>query len=206
MNTVVRIFGLGAAALSLSCGEQAVPTAADATPPSFNFINGPTSPGSSGIFRVQGADFFIAVHPEAGLISVHGLQNTFAELCAGLGQLDLVDIQVKPQSAGEIQALITTGESSVQIVPLVPATCAALSAAPVLYRGTAWLQNTDNNFTPTGTEGQRANSFGWISLGVMDDLVHGTQVRYSEEVRGLISPADGFAVIVSRLELMPYAP
>ncbi len=196
MNAITRMLGLAAATLALSCTEQLAP-------PSFNFTNGPASPGNSGIFRVQSADFFIGIHPEVGLISVHGLQNTFADLCAGLGELDLVDIQLKPQSAGEIQALITNGESSVQIVPLVPATCAALSGAPVLYRGTAWLQNTDNNFTPTGTEGQRANSFGWVSLGVLDDLVHGGRVRYSEEVRRLVSPGDEFAVAVSRLAVTP---
>jgi len=202
MNVTIGFLGSAAAALALSCTERSVPTAAD-TRLSFDFINGPVSPGSSGIFRVQGADFFIAVHQEAGVISVHGLRNTFAELCAGLGELDLVDIQLKSHAAGEIQALITNGTSSVQVVSLVPRTCAALSVAPVLYRGTAWLQNTDNNFTPTGTEGQRANSFGWISLGVLDDVVHGGRVRYSEEVRGLVSPSDDFAVLVSRIDVSP---
>ncbi len=198
-----RIFGVAAAALSLACGEHTVPTAADAAPPSFDFLNGPTSPGNSGLFRVQSADFFISIHQEAGLITVHGLQNSFADLCAGLGALDLVDFQLKPQTAGEIQALITNASSSVQIVPLVPPTCAGLSAAPVLYRGTASLQNTDNNFTPTGTEGQRANSFGWVSLGVLDDLTNGGQVRYQEVVRRLVSPSGYFAIAASRLDLSP---
>ena len=191
----VRILALTTAVLLVACQ--------DATRPSFDFVNGPGSPGNSGLFRFQDEDFFISIHQEAGLITVHGLQNSFADLCAGLGSLDLVDFQLKPHTAGEIQALIENANSSVQIVPLVPPTCAALSAAPVLYRGTASLLNTDNNFTPTGTEGERANSFGWVSLGILDDLTNGGQVRYQEVVRGLVSPAGVFSVASSRLDLSP---
>lgn len=195
MNTITRILGLACAALGLACADH------DASGPAFDFMNGPASPGNSGVFRIAATDFFFAVHTEAGLIVIHGLQNTMADLCTGVGELDLVDLQLKPQSGGEIQALIKNETSSVQILPRVPLTCAALSAAPVLYRGTATLLNTDNNFTPTGTEGQRASSFGWIASGVLDDLVGGGQVRYHEVVRRLVSPADVFAAPVSQLDL-----
>lgn len=197
MNTITRIVGLACAALGLACADH------DASRPAFDFMNGPASPGNSGVFRIAATDFFFSVHADAGLIVIHGLQNTMAHLCMGVGELDLVDLQLKVHSAGEIQALITNRTSSVQILPLAPLTCAGLSAAPVLYRGTASLVNTDNDFTPTGTDGQRANSFGWVSHGDLDDLIHGGRVRFREEVRRLVSPSDTFAALVSRLDLVP---
>jgi len=47
----------------------------------------------------------------------------------------------------------------------------------VLYRGTAAFRRNDNNFTPTGTEGGRANSFGWTSQGVLEEVATGSQVN-----------------------------
>jgi hypothetical protein len=195
---------LVAAALALSCTEQtAPPEAAPYSPPiAFDFINGPASPGNSGIFRYQDVVFEVAVDESAGLVSLHGLVNTVADLCAGLGEFDLMDIQLKPHSADEVNSLIVDRESPVQIfaLPAEGVSCESLSGAPVLYSGTVTFRETDNNETPTGTEGGRANSFGWTSRGVLDDLVNGGQVRYSEEVRFVINPqTEEFRVLVSNI-------
>jgi hypothetical protein len=192
------------AVLALSCSGRTDTTAASSSP-SFDFTNGPASPGNSGIFRFQGFVLEIAVDGKAGLVSFHGLQNTIADFCNGLGQLDLMDFQVKPHSAGEVEALIVDRVSSVQIVAL-PANptdlCTDLSGAPVLYRGTAAFHRTDNNFTPTGTEGGRADSFGWTSEGKLDDLINGGQASYSEEVRLLINPkTNALTVPVSKINV-----
>jgi hypothetical protein len=200
---------LVAAALVLSCTEKTAPTeAAPYRPPvAFDFINGPASPGNSGIFRFQDVVFEITFDFNAGLVSVHGLLNTVADLCADLGEFDLMDLQLKPHSADEVNSLIVDRDSPVQIMAIPPeglgeSFCADFSGAPVLYSGTATFRETDNNETPTGSEGGRANSFGWTSRGVLDDLVNGGQVRYSEEVRLLINPqTEEFTSLVENIRV-----
>jgi hypothetical protein len=188
---------LVAAALAISCTERTGPSdVARPTPPvSYDFINGPGSPGNSGIFRFQDHYFFgVFVDESAGLISIQGLENTVADLCADLGEFALADFQLKPHNAGEVNSLLVALSSHVQILAL-PAEpgdfCEDLSGAPVLYSGTAALHRTDNNFTETGSEGGRADAFGWSAHGVLDDLVNGGQVQYSETLRVLVNPQTG---------------
>ncbi len=70
----------------------------------------------------------------------------------------------------------------------------------MLYRGTAAFRRSDNNFTPTGTEGGRANSFGWTSQGVLEVVATGGLVNYHEAVRVEIDPQTGAEfVLVSRI-------
>lgn len=191
------------AALAVSCMESTEPSGRDSRL-MFDFTNGPASPGNSGIFRFQGGWFSIVVDPNAGLISIVGLQNTIADFCSGAGQFDLMDFQVKPGSAGEVNSLILDGNAPVQIVALAPPSCAGLSGAPVLYRGTAAYHRTDNNFTEMGTEGGRANSFGHTAQGVLDDLVHGGHVNYSEEIRFVIHPrTEEVTIPVSKITVTP---
>jgi hypothetical protein len=141
-----------AAVLALSCTERtAPPDAAPPAPPvSFDFLNGPDSPGNSGIFRFQDVVFEIAVDESAGLVSLHGLLNTVADLCADLGEFDLMDLQLKPHSAEEVNSLIVDRESPVQILalPAEGVSCESLSGAPVLYSGTATFRETDNMKLP----------------------------------------------------------
>ena len=199
---------LVAVALVLSCTKQTAPTETAAYAPSvsFDFSNGPASPGNSGIFRFQYEPFFFAFDQRARIFSVHGLQNTIADLCAGLHEVDLADVQQKPHSAGEINALIVDRESPVQILAFAAEPtgdfCTDFSGAPVLYSGTVAFRRIDNNQTLDGSEGGRANSFGWTSRGVLDDLVNGGQVSYSEEVRLLINPQTGeFRELVSNIRV-----
>jgi hypothetical protein len=197
-----------AVVLVLSCTDQtAPPDAAPPAPPvSFDFLNGPDSPGNSGIFRFQDVVFEVTFDFKAGLISVHALTNSIADLCNDLGEFDLSDIQLKPHSREEVNSLIVDRESPVQILAFPPgglgeSFCSDFSGAPVLYSGTVAFRETDNNETATGTEGGRANSFGWRAQGVLDDLVNGGQVHYNEEVRFIISPRDEFKVAVSKIRV-----
>jgi hypothetical protein len=198
-----------AVVLILSCTERTAPpdAAAPPTPPvSFDFLNGPDSPGNSGIFRFQDVIFEITFDFNAGLMSVHGLINSIADLCNDLGEFDLMDIQLKPHSRDEVNSLIVDRESPVQILAIPPeglgeSLCADFSGAPVLYSGTVAFRETDNNETLEGTEGGRANSFGWRAQGVLDDLVNGGHVRYNEELRFIISPRDEFKVAVSKIHI-----
>jgi hypothetical protein len=113
---------LAAAALVLSCTEKTAPTEAAPYSPlvAFDFINGPASPGNSGIFRFQDVVFEIAVDESARLVSFHGLLNTVADLCSSLGEFDLMDLQLKPHSAEEVNSLIVDRDSPVQILALPP--------------------------------------------------------------------------------------
>jgi hypothetical protein len=165
---------------------------------------GPAEPGASGLFRFEDVIFLVTRDEVAGLISVHGLNNTVAEFCAGLGDLDLAQFQVKPQTAGEANALISARESPVQILGLEPGQllCRDLQDAPVLYQGTASLRRTDNNLTPTGTEGGRANSYGWMATGVLEEVATGLAVNYLAVTRFEVDPQTGQEfVLVSRIEV-----
>src|SRR3954447_23032849 len=104
----------------LSCSEQTAPTdAVPATPrAAFDFAKGPASPGKSGILRFQDLYFELAV--DDGLISIHGLRNTIADLCADEGDIALGDFQVKPHKGGERNSLIVDRNSPVQILALPP--------------------------------------------------------------------------------------
>lgn len=187
-----------------SCTERTAPT--DATPPtSFGFINGPASPGNSGIFRFQDTWIDAIFDFDAGLLLIIGLRNTVTDLCNDLGDADFMDFQLKPHDLGEQNSLIVNRNASVQILA-IPAVsqgdfCADFAGAPVLYSGTGSFHRTDNNLTPTGTEGGRANSFGFTSQGLLTDLVNGGTVRYSGAVRLLISPKNEFKEVVSRITI-----
>lgn len=202
---ILSLFGLSP--VVMCCTEQTAPTDNPTTrvPIASNFIKGPSSPGKSGLLRYRDFYLEVAVDERAGLISIHGLKNTVAEVCAGQGDIALGDFQVKRHRAGEVNAKVVDRSSPVQILAFPPNPtdlCSDLSGAPVLYSGTVTFRRLDNNLTPTGTEGGRANSYGWTAHGVVDDLVNGGQVHYSETVRFLINPKTGeFRVLVSNIRI-----
>jgi hypothetical protein len=195
---------IGMAALVVSCTERTAP--ADGDPPySFGFTNGPASPGNSGLFRFRDTWIDAVFDFNVGLLSIIGLQNTVADLCNDLGEFDLMDFQIKPHELGERNSVIVNRQASVQVLA-IPAVsqgdfCADFAGAPVLYSGTGSFLRTDNNFTPTGSEGGRANSFGFTSQGVLTDLVNGGQVHYVGTVRLVISPNNEFKEVVSRITI-----
>lgn len=193
------------AALAIACSESVGPsderqhTRYVARPPGHA-----AELGRSSIIRFQQEFVIITRHDEAGLISITGWPGSVAQLCNGVGTGDLMDFQVKPHSAAEVNAMISNRNASVQILALTPdqRLCRDLQNAPVLYQGTAALRRTDNNFTDSGTEGGRANSFGWRINGGLEDLVHGGQVHYTEDVRIVSNPRTGeFLEVVVRIAL-----
>lgn len=192
----LRVAGLlVAATLAVSCSEETAPTdaARQSLPISFGFINGPSSPGNSGIFRFQDVYFEVTFDFDAGLVSVHGLENSIADLCNDLGEFALGDFQLKPHNLDEVNSNIVDRDSPVQILAIPPeglgeSFCADFSGAPVLYSGTVAFHRTDNNLTETGSEGGRGNSFGYTAQGVVDDLINGGQVHYNEEIRIGVNP------------------
>jgi hypothetical protein len=162
----------------------------------------PATPQEAGVFRFEDFFFLIARDEEAGLISIQGLRNSVAELCADLGDLDLAQFQLKLHTAGEVNAVLYDRESPVQILALEPdqLLCRDLLDAPVLYRGTAAFRRVDNNFTPSGTEGGRADSFGWSAHGLLEEVSTGRPVNYQEVVRLEIDPqTEVQRVLVSRI-------
>ena len=59
---------------------------------------------------------------------------------------------------------------------------------PVLAQGPASLVREDNDFFGSG--GPRVNAFGWQAHGVLEDLVNGGELGYSESVRWVIDQAN----------------
>lgn len=193
-----------ATALVVSCTDQTAPS--DVPPPAaLNALGSSAAPASSGIFRFQAEFFTIAVDSKNQLISFTGLESSLADLCAGLGQFSIMDFQLKPHDAGQINSHIVDRVAPVQIVAepagITDDLCAGgIGNMPVLYRGAANFKRTDNLFGDPATVGKAA-SVGWTSEGVLTDLVNGGEVHYNEEVRLNISTADVFKEDVSRIHI-----
>jgi hypothetical protein len=175
-----------AAALGQACTDHTTPVE-----PALGLVNEVAESGN--IFRFRDEFVIITRHDEAGLISITGWPGSVADLCNEVGTGDLMDFQVKPHTAGELNAMITNRDAFVQILALTPTQrlCRDLQEDPVLYRGTAFLRRTDNDFTETGTEGNRANSFGWRINGVLTSVSDAARIQYSEQVRIVINPQTG---------------
>jgi hypothetical protein len=184
-----------------SCTEHS-PVAPE-TPVAFG--TAPVSPGHSGIFRFQDTYIDAIFDGNSGLLAVIGIVSSIESFCDGLDDFNLADFQLKPHQLGEVNSLMTMRNATIQILP-IPAVpqgdfCVDFANQPVLYRGTGSVQRTDNNFTPTGTNGGRADSFGLIATGTLTDLVHGGKVQFSGGYRLLITPDDEFQELVSRVSV-----
>ena len=180
---------------------RADPTAVETGSPVAAAVR-PATAQESGVFRFEDFLFLITRDEKAGLISIQGLRNTVTELCNDLGDIDLAQFQLKLHDGGEVNSVLYDRESPVQILALQPGQllCRDLLDAPVLYRGTAALRRTDNNFTPSGTDGGRADSFGWAAQGMLEEVSTGRAVNYQEVVRIEIDPqTEEQTVLVSRI-------
>lgn len=190
-------------ALLVSCTDQLGPSDVP-PPPALQALSGAAAP-SSGIVRFQAEFFTIAVDSKNQLISFTGLESSLADLCAGLGQFSIMNFQLKPHDAGQINSHIVDRLAPVQVVAepagITDDLCAGgIGNAPVLYRGTVNFKRTDNLFGDPATVGKAA-SVGWTSEGMVTDVVHGGQVHYNEEVRLGISTQDVFKEDVSRIHV-----
>jgi hypothetical protein len=192
-----RLFcGASPVLLLAACADASPIQPADQSPPRSSFANGPSTPGNSGVFRVEGSLAFFATDPAHGLMSFHGVTTPWADLCPGtLPAFDLVDLQFIFTPAGAAEGVFQADLHNVFIYPAVdigfsagPEDCAIMATLPVLARGAASLVRTDNDFLGTG--GPRANAFGWDAHGVLEDLVNGGEVGYSETVRWVFDQAN----------------
>jgi hypothetical protein len=153
----------------------------------------PAFPGQSGVIRFQDQLAFFIVDPASGLMSFHGIDATFAQICSGAPvEFDDLSIQLVNSPSGPLHALITGQEHSVYIYPaqslpnhIGPQDCPILAGLPVLASGKARLVRTDNDLTGSGGAG--ANAYGWSASGNLTDPA-GRVVQYSETVRGLLTP------------------
>jgi|tagenome__1003787_1003787.scaffolds.fasta_scaffold20781292_2 hypothetical protein len=193
---------LGGMTLMLgSCTER---TAAGPDTPA-EFGTAPSSPGQSGIFRFQDTYIDAIGDGKAGLIAVIGIVSSIQDFCGGLNNVNLAEFQLKPHQLGEVTALITMRNATIQVLALPAVSqgdfCLDFAGQPVLYRGTGSVVRNDNNFTPTGTDGGRADAFGLSASGRLTDLVHGGTVQFSGDYRLLITPDDAFRELVSRVTI-----
>jgi hypothetical protein len=188
--------------MTLMLGSCTEPSAAGPDTPA-EFGTAPSSPGHSGIFRFQDTYIDAIGDGKAGLIAVIGIVSSIQAFCDGLEDFNLADVQLKPHELGEVSSRINMKDATIQVLALPAVSqgdfCLDFAGQPVLYRGTGSVQRTDNNFTPTGTNGGRADSFGLSTTGRLTDLVHGGTVQFSGSYRLLITPDDQFQELVSRV-------
>ena len=147
------------------------------------------------VVRFQDQLGFFIVDEARGLMSFHGTTLTFAQICAG-GDLTFqdLDIQLVASPEGPLHLLFTGAEHPVIIYPstvlpdphhIGPGDCPILATLQPVASGTARLVRTDNDLTLAGPG---ANAFGWTSNGTLTASGTGAPLKFSETVRGVITP------------------
>lgn len=204
------LLGVPMVVLLVACSDSSPSTPTDQASPLYDFANGPPTPGNAGVFRVQGRLAFFIVDQARGLMSFHGIDTPWSDLCTGIPPtFDPVELQIIFTPAGAAEAVFTAGQHTVLIYPAAdlgfsagPEDCAIMASLPLLARGPASFIRTDNDFFGSG--GPRANAFGWQAHGVLQDLVSGGEVGYTETVRFLIdqtNPPEEIAPLVVAISL-----
>lgn len=161
-------------------------------------LGGPATaePGKGAVVvRFQDQMGFFIADPKSGLLSFHGTEATFAEICSGAPfSFDDLDIQMIVNPAGPLHFLFTASDHHVVIYPstslpdpnhIGPEDCPILVALPVIASGTARLVRTDNDITVAGPG---ANAFGWMCNGVLTETATGLPIQYHEVARALVLP------------------
>jgi len=172
---------------SLVYGAQAV----SASPAAAAAGNG------AGVIRFSDQFAFFIVDSQHELVSFHGTNLSFAQICSGVPfEFDPLTIQLIDSPSGALHALFFGDEHHVVIYPsngwpnpdhVGPGDCPALAVLPVVASGTAHLVRTDNDIEVSG---QGANAFGWTAEGV-PFTPSGGKLNYSETVRALVKPGGG---------------
>jgi hypothetical protein len=152
---------------------------------------------SAGAFVVRFQDQlgFFVVDEANGLMSFHGTDQTFAQICAGGGlTFENLDIQLVGAPTGVLHALFTSADQPVVIYPIAslpdphhvgPGDCPILANLQPVAWGRARLVRTDNDLLGTGS----ANAFGWTCNGVLTDATGASRV-YGETVRAVTTPGE----------------
>lgn len=168
----------------------------------------------AGVIRFSDQVGFFIVDPAGGLVSFHGTDVSFADICSGAPfEFDPLDIQLVATPAGALHALFQGKEHHVIIYPAAnwpdpdqigPGDCPVLATLPVLASGSARLVRTDNDIELSG---QGADAFGWTASGKLTSPT-GQEFNYYETVRALVEPASkpgprGFRILVNSIRLDP---
>lgn len=169
----------------VGCHETPIsPTAADLEP-SFNFSNGPASPGNSGVIRFGDSFGFLSwEESEGGLFAFH-FQNADLPICGGSGLDPTGDFQIVPTPAGLLRDIIQVTDTPISIyssavaLPIIFGQVPPLEACRILAED--WLYRGTHSMTVTGLIGL-GQSFGWNGHGDVVDQ-SGAPFRYSETAR-----------------------
>ncbi len=172
----------------------------------------PGNPGNSGVVRFTDGMGFFFIDYQSGLMSFHGIQTSFADLCAGSPPVfDPLNIQLIFTPTGTLHALITAEAHTVFIYPASPlldpnhiglADCPVLLSLPLLAKGQARVVRTDNDIFGSNAPG--ADSFGLNSTGMLENIIQGGTVGYTEIFRGQVMPhSDEVSVVKLSITLSP---
>lgn len=161
----------------------------------ISFIAAPRSAGAGAfVARFQDQIGFFIVDEARGLMSFHGTDQTFAQICSGGGlTFEDLNLQLVGSPAGPLHMLMTGAEHPVVIYPIVslpdphhvgPGDCAILATLQPLASGRVRLVRTDNDLTASGPGG---DAFGWTCNGTLMDAT-GASKKYAETVRAVVTP------------------
>lgn len=211
-------FRFAALAVALSfivgaCSEQNAPTATSevSTPPSFNFINGPSTPGNSIVFRDGVPFLWLGTDPARDLLSLNGLgvlDPTLSEFCVGGSTFDIIEFQ----NVSDFRSVRDVGtyqnptqhiyEGLANWFGTLNATgpCAAVSLPRVAEGIGDGFVTTDNCLF--GCAGG-ANAFGWRAQGTLTDPNAGGRVRYTEEQLAVFQAGTFVGFVVENIRLRP---
>ena len=168
----------------------------------------------AGVIRFTDQVGFFIVDAAGGLVSFHGTNISFADICSGVPfEFDPLSIQLIDTPTGALHALFTGKEHNVILYPAAnwpdpdqigPGDCPILATLPVLASGPVRLVRTDNDIAVSG---RGADAFGWTSSGVLTSPT-GQRFNYSETVRALVEPAHKpgdpeFRMMVTDIRLVP---
>jgi hypothetical protein len=165
------------------------------------------------VIRFQDQVEFFVVDKEHGLLSLHGLGQSFSQLCSGVPfTVDDLDIQLVDSPTSALHLLFTGAEHTVWIYPAPqlpdpnhfgPEDCPILAGLPVLATGKARVVRTDNDVT---LDGPGADAFGWTAEGALTGP-SGEPLRYGETVRLEVPPSNAtLRELKVDVRLVPVAP
>lgn len=188
-------------AFAMGCAAEQAPLEPDpALEPAFNLTNGPATAGPF-VIRSAGQFAWVATDPARDLVSINGLgavDPASSVFCTGTGSSDVWSIQeviVTLGSGSPTDRALLLGRNNTQHVYSgilafysEPDFCAAIQR-PRLAQGRGNLSSFDNGLWGADPG---SHSFGWAAEGVLEDLVNGGQVHYSEEQRAVFLPDGTF--------------
>lgn len=174
-----------------SSDAPALPGATPVVETLSGFLNGPESPGNSGVYRFQDVFVVVTTDPARDVFAVHAQADDLS-LCGGDSGFELSDIQFVENQETVIRMLLKLDDAPIFLYRLSdqePDFCRFLTENWV-YQGTHSLVQTDNNLDAF-LNNTGANSFGWSARGTVYDR-DGNRCRYHEHQNAVWSPDRSF--------------